>query len=95
MSNAVLAALPVHQLHALDTSLLALQHGDLLACAFSSEARAQTALPPRYTTVLHDLLDRLESSALFSEESSSFSQQDLLDSLRMWMDKARGALEQP
>lgn len=99
MSNAVLAALPVHQWHALDASLLALQRGDLLACAFSAQARAQTALltalPPRYATVLHDLLDRLESSALFSEENCSFSQQDLLDSLRMWMDKARGALEQP
>ena len=43
-------------------------------------------------TVLHDLLDRLESSALFSEESCSFSQRDLLDNLQTWIDKARGQL---
>lgn len=51
-----------------------------------------TALPPRYTAVLHDLLDRLESSALFAEESCSFSQQDLLGSLRVWANKAAGVL---
>ena len=52
------------------------------------------ALPPRYGEVLLGLLDRLESSALFSEESCSFSQKDLLDSLQMWVDKARGVLTQ-
>ena len=44
--------------------------------------------------VLNQLLDRLESSALFSEESCSFSQRDLLDSLQTWLDKARGQLSQ-
>jgi hypothetical protein len=34
------------------------------------------------------LLDRLESSALFSEESCSFSQSALLDNLDMWLQKA-------
>lgn len=62
----------------------------------SDEARASTellgALPPRYGEVLLGLLDRLESSALFSEESCSFSQKDLLDNLQMWVDKARGQL---
>lgn len=47
------------------------------------------ALPPRFATVLHDLLDRLATGALFSEESCSFSQRDLLDSLQLWADKAR------
>jgi len=42
--------------------------------------------------VLLGLLDRLESSALFSEESCSFSQKDLLDNLQVWVDKARGQL---
>ncbi|RYF66386.1 MAG: hypothetical protein EOO29_38870, partial [Comamonadaceae bacterium] len=32
----------------------------------------QTALPSRFSDVLLNLLDRLESSALFSEESCSF-----------------------
>ncbi|WP_019654911.1 hypothetical protein [Variovorax atrisoli] len=62
----------------------------------SDEARASTellgALPPRYGEVLLGLLDRLESSALFSEESCSFSQKDLLDNLQVWVDKARGQL---
>jgi hypothetical protein len=62
----------------------------------SNEARASAellaALPPRYGEVLLNLLDRLESSALFSEESCSFSQKDLLDNLQVWVDKARGQL---
>ena len=52
----------------------------------------QAALPPRFAEVLLNLLDRLESSALFSEESCSFSQKDLLDSLQLWTDKARERL---
>ena len=31
-------------------------------------------------------------SAVFSEESCSFSQRDLLGSLQMWVDKAQGQL---
>ncbi len=50
---------------------------------------AALALPPRFDEVLHPLLDRIEASALFSEESCSFSQRDLLASLQMWADKAR------
>jgi len=62
----------------------------------SDEARGSAALlaalPPRYGEVLLNLLDRLESSALFSEESCSFSQKDLLDNLSLWVDKARAQL---
>jgi hypothetical protein len=42
--------------------------------------------------VLQELSNRLESSALFSEESCSFSQADLLGSLQLWLDKAEGKL---
>lgn len=56
----------------------------------SRELRA--ALPERFGTVLDELLNRLESSALFNEESCSFSQADLLDSLQMWLDKAGAQL---
>lgn len=63
---------------------------------FSATARAQTelltALPPRYGEVLLNLLDRLESSALFSEESCSFSQKDLVANLTMWVEKAQATL---
>ena len=59
---------------------------------FSAAARAQDdlvqALPPAFGPVWHQLLDRLESSALFSEESCSFSHGELLDSLKLWLDKA-------
>ena len=81
----------------LQTGLDALRSDALTPAAFSQMAREQTgllaALPPRYTEVLFGLLDRLESSALFSEESCSFSQRDLLDNLQLWLDKA--ALQLP
>ena len=49
-------------------------------------------LPPRFRDVLHDLLDRLESSALFAEESCSFSRDGLLDNLDLWREKAAARL---
>lgn len=85
------------QLDALQSALQELRNDQLTPHALSDLARAQTALldalTPRYTEVLNGLLDRLESSALFSEESCSFSQQGLLDNLQVWVDKARGQLE--
>jgi hypothetical protein len=87
-----------HLLAPVQEALTAFSRGSATATALSHTARAQTdllaALPPRYSEVLHGLLDRLESSALFSEESCSFSQKDLVDSLQMWVDKAQGLLEQ-
>ncbi len=53
---------------------------------------SQLPLPDKFGSVLGNVLDRMESSALFSEESCSFSQRDLLDSLALWSDKARAAL---
>lgn len=49
----------------------------------------QPALPPRYLDVLDRVLSQLESSALFTEESCSFSQADMLGALRDWLHKAR------
>ena len=49
------------------------------------------ALPPRYGQVTEEILGRLESAGLFSEESCSFSQRDLLDALGDWLDKAQAA----
>ena len=85
------------QLDAIAARLSALRNGGGgSVTTLSNEARASTellaALPPRYGEVLLNLLDRLESSALFSEESCSFSQKDLLDNLQVWTDKARGQL---
>jgi len=86
-----------HLLQPVHDALQAFSQGTLSAAALSDTARTQTdllaALPPRYAEVLHGLLDRLESSALFSEESCSFSQKDLVANLEMWVDKARGVLD--
>jgi hypothetical protein len=85
------------QLDAIGARINALRNGrGESITALSNEARASSellaALPPRYGEVLLNLLDRLESSALFSEESCSFSQKDLLDNLQVWVDKARAQL---
>eukprot|EP01034_Spumella_vulgaris_P031073 gene31073-38402_t len=84
------------QLTTLAQALQAFTRGDHTAAALSTLARQQTtlltALPPRYSEVLLNLLDRLESSALFSEESCSFSQKDLVANLTMWVEKAQGTL---
>jgi hypothetical protein len=84
------------QLAVLSEALSSLREDAVGVMPFSTLARNQVdllaALPARYADVLHQLLDRLESSALFSEESCSFSQKDLLDNLQMWLDKADGTL---
>ena len=84
------------QLQALQDALLRFEDGSISASALNEQARASqellAALPERYAPVLLQLLDRLESSALFTEESCSFSQADLHEHLRGWLDKARAQL---
>lgn len=85
------------QLDQLRNGLTHLRSAPHTAARFAQDTRhcatdLLSALPPRYTTVLHNLLDRLESSALFAEESCSFSHKELLDSLQLWVDKAREQL---
>ncbi|MFZ6775585.1 hypothetical protein ACO0LD_02050 [Undibacterium sp. Ji83W] len=57
--------------------------------------RGQTALltdlPPQFGEVMENLLSRLESRSLFTEESCSFSQADLIAQLGMWLEKANAA----
>jgi hypothetical protein len=80
------------QLQTLQGALAQLRVETLGAALFSELAQAQqellAALPPRFFDVLMQLLSRLESSALFTDESCSFSRHDLLDSLQLWLDKA-------
>lgn len=45
-------------------------------------------LPPRFGEVLDDLLMRVESSQMFTEESCSFSRGDLVRNLEVWLEKA-------
>ena len=85
------------ELHALQQALQQHAAGKTTATELSAQARAtphlQARLPPRYAEVLQDLLDRLEASALFTEESCSFSQSELLTHLQGWADKAQETLE--
>lgn len=84
------------QLAQLRAHLQTLRSSDASAATFVQQVRALShlpqALPEKYAVVLNDTLDRLESSALFSEESCSFSQRDLLDGLQLWCDKAQAVL---
>ena len=84
------------QLQQLRSGFEQLAHSQISASALGQQARAATtllaALPPRYGEVLLSLIDRLEASALFTEESCSFSRSSLLDHLQAWVDKARSAL---
>jgi len=87
---------PREDLLKLEQALERVRAGRSNAAELARTARAlpalREALPERFGTVLDDLLNRMESSALFSEESCSFSQGDLLDSLQLWLDKARQRL---
>ena len=84
-------------LHTLRNSLTDLQENHLAIPSFCRTWRAQTALqaalPPRYAQVMEDLLARMEAGSLFTEESCSFSQEDLQANLGVWLDKAQQALD--
>lgn len=82
------------RLAALPPTLDAFVRGDLplpdLARAWRDAAEAhQPALPQRYLDVLERVLNQLESAALFTEESCSFSQRDMADALADWLARAR------
>lgn len=83
---------PFSDLQALRTAFERLRNGELNAHAFAAQASTFSALfaalPPRFQDVWQDLMTRLESGALFDAESCSFSQSDLHESLRLWLDKA-------
>ncbi|MEY2685055.1 MAG: hypothetical protein RJA09_2199 [Pseudomonadota bacterium] len=87
---------PLDSLHQQRLALDQLRLGGLSTQTYLLQARAVSdllaGLPPRYAEVWHGLLDRLESAALFTEESCSFSQGGLLANLQLWLDKAQGLL---
>ncbi|WP_457279232.1 hypothetical protein [Polaromonas sp. P5_D5] len=88
---------PQQQLEALQAALQQLRSDDIRVGTFAQLAAQQqslaAALPARFNDVLSQLLNRLESAALFTEESCSFSQKELLDSLQLWIDKAQLQLQ--
>jgi hypothetical protein len=86
------------QLSSMRDALRGLQDGSNniagLCAAWRARGDVMAALPPRYQQVAEDLLGRLEAGSLFTEESCSFSQKDLTDSLDTWLDKAGQTLAQ-
>jgi hypothetical protein len=88
--------MPADAIAALRTSLATLRSDATTDRTFVQMARSQEdlfkTLPPQFEDVWLGLVDRLESSALFNEESCSFSQTDLLDKLALVLDKAEAAL---
>jgi hypothetical protein len=61
-----------------------------LARTWRDAAQAhQPALPARYLEVLERVLNQLESAVLFTEESCSFSQGDMIGALRDWLTRAQ------
>ena len=82
------------QLSALPATLEAFRQGRMplaeMARTWREAAQAhQPALPQRYQDVLERVLSQLESAALFTEESCSFSQGDMVDALGDWLTRAR------
>lgn len=84
------------ELQAIEELLAQLRQGSSPVAHLCRRARSAqallAALPERYGQVLNEITDRLESSALFTEESCSFSQGGLLDNLQLWLDKAKTQL---
>lgn len=81
-------------LSALAPTLTAFTAGQLSLPALAQQWRQaaqahQPALPARYLEVLERVLSQLESSALFTEESCSFSQGDMVAALGDWLQRAR------
>ncbi|WP_432259886.1 hypothetical protein [Cupriavidus sp. TMH.W2] len=52
------------------------------------DAGSALALPPVYGQAMEELLRRMEMSAVFAQDSCSFSSTAVTDQLRRWLDKA-------
>ncbi len=64
-----------------------------VCASFRAQHELLAILPPQFGEVLENLLSRLEAGSLFTEESCSFSQAELLAQLGLWLDKATTRLE--
>ena len=85
--------MPIHpSIHTLRSTLLALHEKQTTTTVFCRTWRDQSSileeLPSRYQQVMENLLARLESGSHFTEESCSYSQEDLLANLADWLNKA-------
>lgn len=64
-----------------------------LVNAFRQEKALLAELPAVFEGALESILERLESTAMFTEESCSFSQGDMLAMLSVWLEKTKSYLE--
>jgi len=89
--------MPIPNIAALEASIKSLRDKESEVTQFCVLWRSQDGLldllPPRFRDVMEDLLGRLESGSAFSEESCSYSQEDLLTALEDWLAKAKARLE--
>ena len=89
----------LEQLNAIKAKLAQFQAGDIRTTELTDVARDSlvltSSLPPQFGEVLNNILDRLESSALFTEESCSFSQTGLFENLEVWIQKAQLRIAAP
>jgi hypothetical protein len=95
--STVSAAAQEAALQALEQALaLARSRGETapLGAALAGARTLLPALPPAFGPVLDGIAQRLESSAMFGEESCSFSPTDLHDALGTWIARARLRLAQ-
>lgn len=69
------------------------QNAGELVFAFRQEKDLLHELPAVFEGALESILERLESTATFTEESCSFSQSDFLAALNIWLEKSRSYLE--
>lgn len=76
-------------LAALTLELEAVRTGQAASAAVLRSLRTAhdllAALTPRHRHALDEILTRMESGSLFSEESCSFSQGELRDALAQWL----------
>lgn len=66
---------------------------DALVKAFRHEKALLAELPAVFEAALETILERMESTAMFSEETCSFSQNDMLIALSIWLEKTKSYLE--
>jgi hypothetical protein len=80
---------------ALRQSLADREAGRMEVAALANLWRQQaTTLPAQFAQALDMILMRLESGSLFDQDSCSFSQHDMLASLRQWLQQAEQWMEQ-
>ncbi len=66
---------------------------DALVAIWRRHGVDDTTLPAKWREVLDGLLMRLESARLFSGESCSFSQSELLATMREWLNRVQAQVQ--